>query len=70
MDACQASPRFAGQAPVTFTQPDGGPNRSKRADNTATRQLLGGWAPKYSSFASFMRDNKGEDFYTTSGLFP
>lgn len=71
MDACLRCPQFAGQQPVTWGVPDQGANRSKRADNSATREALGGWQPKYPSFVEFMTGSqfKGQDFYTTSGLY-
>lgn len=67
MDACVKSGVFEGT--VNWQQPDGGPVRGKRCDNSITRAALGGWKPKYESFESFMMQNKGKDFYNTSGLF-
>jgi hypothetical protein len=64
MSACLASPAFSGAAPVTWSVPDAGPSRSKRVDNSTTRVRLGGWAPKYDSFESFMRVGGGVDYYT------
>jgi len=40
----------------------------KRCNNDGTRAALGGWTPKYTSFASFMMSG-GKDFYNTCGLF-
>lgn len=53
---------------VSFTAgPEAG--LGKRVDSSASRAKLGGWAPRYASFDSFMRQDGGRDFYTTSGLF-
>ncbi len=68
IDACLKSPLFSDKSPVTWGVPDGGPSKGKRANNDKSRQLLGGWTPKYSSFKEFMTTH-GKDFYTTSGLF-
>ncbi|KAF5840565.1 hypothetical protein DUNSADRAFT_16228 [Dunaliella salina] len=40
----------------------------KRCNNGSTRAALGGWTPKYSSFAEFMHSG-GRDYYNTCGLF-
>jgi len=65
MDACTSSGVFKGS--VTWMQPDQGPNKSKRTDNSATRAALGGWAPKYASFVSFMAEG-ARDWYNTTNL--
>lgn len=53
---------------VTFTAgPEAG--LGKRVDSSKSRAKLGGWAPRYASFASFMVDHKGQDWYSSSGLF-
>ena len=41
----------------------------KRVDSSRSRTKLGGWEPRYQSFESFMKQDQGQDFYTTSGLF-
>ncbi|GFH11904.1 uncharacterized protein HaLaN_07485 [Haematococcus lacustris] len=64
IEACYKSPQFAGQGPVTWLQPDGGASQGKRADNSATRDALGGWAPKYDSFSAFMAEHGGRDWYS------
>jgi hypothetical protein len=40
----------------------------KKVNNDVTRQLLGGWAPKYNSFKQFFMDG-GKDYYNSSGMF-
>ena len=58
---------FADKAQVTWQVPDGGADKGKRADNSVSRQRLGGWEPKHASFASFMIEHQGQDFYSTGG---
>lgn len=65
MAACAASGMYEGE--VAWLLPDQGPHRGKRVDNSATRALLGGWAPKYESFKAFMEAG-AKDWYNTSGL--
>ncbi|PNH00210.1 hypothetical protein TSOC_013981 [Tetrabaena socialis] len=45
----------------------GGRGRGKMVENSATRAALGGWAPKYESFAAFMAAG-GKDLYNSSGV--
>lgn len=67
--ACESSglPAYAGG--VTFTSPppaEGAPRgRGKRANNDATRARLGGWRPRYESFAAFFSPDGagGRDWY-------
>lgn len=40
----------------------------KKVKNDVTRQLLGNWTPKYTSFKQFFMDG-GKDYYNSSGLF-
>ncbi|KAG2493226.1 hypothetical protein HYH03_008642 [Edaphochlamys debaryana] len=69
VEACFSSGVFP-RVPVAFTGtfPENGQGRGKRVDNSASRAALGGWAPRYASFASFMAQGQGKDFYNTSGL--
>lgn len=70
MEACSSSGVFP-QATVSFTGsfPEGSTaGRGKRVNNSASRAALGGWAPRYSSFAAFMAAG-AKDYYNTSGLF-
>lgn len=64
--ACTQSGLFDGE--VKWLVPDGQKATGKRCNNDGTRKALGGWTPKYDSFASFMLSG-GKDFYNTSGLF-
>ncbi|GIL64354.1 hypothetical protein Vafri_18326 [Volvox africanus] len=69
VEACFSSGVFPRTA-VTFTGsfPEGGSSgRGKRVANDASRLALGGWRPRYASFAEFMAAG-GKDFYNTSGL--
>ncbi|GLI63574.1 hypothetical protein VaNZ11_006574 [Volvox africanus] len=69
VESCFSSGVFPRSA-VTFTGsfPEGGlSGRGKRVDNEASRLALGGWKPRYASFAEFMAAG-GNDFYNTSGL--
>ena len=68
MAACLSSGVYDGATHVKWLQPDGGPSKGKRTDNTATRAALGGWAPKYESFQAFMAAG-AKDFYSTSNLY-
>ena len=65
MDAVIATGNFEGSCVFTGEE---GKDKGKRVSNAKTRAELG-WAPKYSSFAAFMKETGGSDFYTTSGLF-
>jgi len=69
VDACFASGVFSGSVKFTGPVPPAGTGMGKRVNNDVTRELLGGWKPKYSSFVNFFVTTKGTDFYTTSGLF-
>jgi len=66
MAACTDSGVFTGQ--VTFTA-GAEAGLGKKVDSSRSRAALGGWKPKYSSFRSFMEEQKGKDWYNTSGLF-
>eukprot|EP00878_Enallax_costatus_P035525 GHUV01039663.1.p1 GENE.GHUV01039663.1~~GHUV01039663.1.p1 ORF type:complete len:189 (-),score=21.38 GHUV01039663.1:338-904(-) len=67
-DACFASGLF-GEGSVKFTgTPEIGGGKGKVVDNERSRELLGGWKPKYASFKQFFADG-GKDYYNTSGLF-
>ncbi|GLC39271.1 hypothetical protein PLESTB_001649100 [Pleodorina starrii] len=69
VEVCFSSGVFP-RVPVNFTGsfPEGGSTgRGKRVSNSASRTALGGWSPRYPSFADFMRAG-GKDFYNTSGL--
>ena len=64
MAATVASEAFAGQRyAFTGAESDAGP-RGKRMSNAATRQALGGWAPKYASYDAFMRQHGARDWYS------
>eukprot|EP00200_Dunaliella_tertiolecta_P005418 CAMPEP_0202355650 /NCGR_PEP_ID=MMETSP1126-20121109/10453_1 /ASSEMBLY_ACC=CAM_ASM_000457 /TAXON_ID=3047 /ORGANISM="Dunaliella tertiolecta, Strain CCMP1320" /LENGTH=301 /DNA_ID=CAMNT_0048948295 /DNA_START=238 /DNA_END=1143 /DNA_ORIENTATION=- len=64
--ACTQSGVFEGE--VKWLVPDGERTTGKRCNNDGTRAALGGWTPKYSSFAEFMHSG-GRDYYNTCGLF-
>ena len=66
MAACSLSGVPSLQGEVTFALPSG--PKGKRTNNDVTRNMLGGWAPKYESFEAFMRGG-AEDFFNTSGLY-
>jgi len=71
--ACESSglPAYQPAGRVAFTgdePPAGKGGRGKRATNVATRAALGGWAPRYESFARFFAPRSegghgGEDWY-------
>ena len=46
-----------------------GPSKGKRMTNPATGAALG-WAPKYPSFAAFMAETKGSDWYSETERAP
>lgn len=50
--------------PITFGGPADAPSKGKRMTNPATRAALGGWAPKYESFAAFCAGG-GKDAYNS-----
>ncbi|GFR46023.1 hypothetical protein Agub_g7282 [Astrephomene gubernaculifera] len=69
VEACFSSGVFP-RAPVTFTgafPEDPRVGRGKVVSNPATRAALGGWAPRYPSFAAFMAAG-GKDWYGSCGL--
>lgn len=53
--------------PITFGGPDDGPSKGKRMANPRTRAALGGWAPKYESFAAFCAGG-GKDAYADAKM--
>ena len=69
VDACFDSGAFSGSVKFTAPAPTNGVGLGKRVNNDITRRKLGGWAPKHNSFVDFYKTTKGQDFYTTSGLF-
>lgn len=66
--ACNKSPLESLHGEVTWTAPDQ-PSKGKHVYNNGTRERLGGWTPKFESFASFVTDGAAKDYYSESGLF-
>lgn len=64
VDACFASGLFgSGSVKFTGTPETGG--LGKVVMNESTREALGGWEPKYSSFKSFFLEQGGKDYYNS-----
>lgn len=64
VDSCFESGLFGtGSVKFTGTPETGG--LGKVVSNESTRQQLGGWEPKYSSFKAFFLENKGKDYYNS-----
>jgi nucleoside-diphosphate-sugar epimerase len=62
--ACNESGVPALQGAVTWTvSEEASTSKGKRVFNDKTREMLGGWKPKYESFVSFMK-NGAKDFYS------
>lgn len=59
VDACKSSGLYQGDVIFRGQASQGG---GKTVDSTRTRERLS-WAPKYSSFLSFLRDHGGKDAY-------
>lgn len=58
--AAVASPFFQGQYGMPAFKPpsEGVPSLGKVYDTSRSREALGGWEPKYSSFAAFMAEQQ------------
>jgi hypothetical protein len=54
------------QGEVNWTLSQAQSTLGKRVDNCGTREVLGGWVPKYDGFEAFLAAG-GTDFYTSTG---
>lgn len=63
MTACTASNVPSLQGEVRWTLPESESTKGKKVSNPKTREILGGWKPKYDSFEQFVKVNGAKDIY-------